>query len=1053
VGALNLGILAHVDAGKTTLTERLLFAAGVIGEIGSVDDGSTQTDSLALERQRGITIKSAVVSFAIDDLTVNLIDTPGHPDFIAEVERVLSVLDGAILVISAVEGVQAQTRVLMRTLQRLRIPTVLFVNKIDRRGARYDGLLSEIAEKLTPAAIPMGTAHELGTRHATFAPHAADDTGFGARLAELLADHDDALLAAYVEERISHRRLRHALVTQTGRAVVHPVFFGSAITGAGKTVMAAAAIEALFWGSDSFDLAPDPGAVVIWFSDDPNLNEQTKGRLRQASEKFTYDQLRTIQHPFALPKLDPHKVYFLNTDKLTRSSRLTRGHEANGGQSQMPGMTRDARPDLQGWTIWETIANTIDAPDLTVYLILDEAHRGFNTRTTRDKPTIVRQLVNGHNGHPPIPIVWGISATIERFRAAMADAEAAHRRRALPPIQVDPARVQESGLIKDIVVLDIPDKAGTFDAVLVRRAANKLRDASARWERYAQSQGSADVVKPLLVLQTPNKPDEDQVGRALDEIYGVMPELTGDSVRHVFGDHSVQRFGSWDVDWIEPQRVQETTTVRVLVAKDAISTGWDCPRAEVLVSFRPAKDQTHITQMLGRMVRNPLARRIPGDERLNSVDCILPFFDRTTAGYVAKYLSGAIDELPGGGKKVLIDGRVLAPNENVSREVWDAWDEVPTELLPKRGARPVKRLTALAHALSTDGIRPGALAEARRTMHRVLDSLAVRYEDELKGAMEEIWAVRGLSISGRRQTGRLTYEQFVERADDQAIRVGFDDAKKAFGADVAQSYVDHLASDDEDDDGLRDAFVKVSALANVPEAREAIDREANELAETWFAEHRVAILELTDERQQAFDEIRAEATDPQRGELKRPRTRMEDYKVEDDDGQIAVAPLADRHLMSDESGWFPLTSLNEWEKDVVQAELARPSSRAWYRNPPRAAVDSLGVAYRDNVGNWRSMHPDFLFFNEVGGQIAVSIVDPHGHHLQDSLDKLQALARFADELGGEFHRIEALAKVNGQMRVLDLKNEDVRAGIRASHVEPLELYDGGLAVDYDGGEA
>ena len=107
---LNLGILAHVDAGKTSLTERLLHTAGVIDEIGSVDDGSTQTDSLALERQRGITIKAAVVSFVVvdDDVTINLIDTPGHPDFIAEVERVLSALDGAVLVISAVEGVQAR---------------------------------------------------------------------------------------------------------------------------------------------------------------------------------------------------------------------------------------------------------------------------------------------------------------------------------------------------------------------------------------------------------------------------------------------------------------------------------------------------------------------------------------------------------------------------------------------------------------------------------------------------------------------------------------------------------------------------------------------------------------------------------------------------------------------------------------------------------------------------------------------------------------------------------------------------------------------------------
>src|SRR6202046_1575679 len=129
-GILNLGSLAQVDAGKTTLTERLLYCAGVIDQPGSVDAGTTQTDSLALERQRGITIKSAVASFTVGDTVVNLIDTPGHPDFIAEVERVLSVLDGVVLVISAVEGVQPQTRVLMRALQRLRIPTILFVNKI-----------------------------------------------------------------------------------------------------------------------------------------------------------------------------------------------------------------------------------------------------------------------------------------------------------------------------------------------------------------------------------------------------------------------------------------------------------------------------------------------------------------------------------------------------------------------------------------------------------------------------------------------------------------------------------------------------------------------------------------------------------------------------------------------------------------------------------------------------------------------------------------------------------------------------------------------------------
>ncbi|GAA1360974.1 elongation factor G [Streptomyces beijiangensis] len=244
---LNLGILAHIDAGKTSLTERLLHAAGVIDEIGSVDAGSTQTDSLALERQRGITIKSAVVSFAVDDVTVNLIDTPGHPDFIAEVERVLSVLDGAVLVVSAVEGVQAQTRVLMRTLQRLRIPTLIFVNKIDRRGADAQRTLRALAGKLTPAVIPAVAAHDVGTRTPTVAAYGADDRPFTEALTDLLTSYDDDLLAAYVhdEKTVTHARLRSALAAQTRRAQVHPVFFGSAITGAGMAELTAGIKELL----------------------------------------------------------------------------------------------------------------------------------------------------------------------------------------------------------------------------------------------------------------------------------------------------------------------------------------------------------------------------------------------------------------------------------------------------------------------------------------------------------------------------------------------------------------------------------------------------------------------------------------------------------------------------------------------------------------------------------------------------------------------------------------------------------------------------------------
>lgn len=823
----------------------------------------------------------------------------------------------------------------------------------------------------------------------------------------------------------------------------------TAPTGAGKTVMAAAVIEALFYGSEKFDVDADPGAVVLWFSDDPNLNEQTRMRLMDASEKFTSSDLLVIEPPFAQPKLDPGRVYFLNTQKLSKTSKLTRGHIEDESQLDLAEV---GTPDLQGYTIWETIANTINDEDRTLYLVLDEAHRGFNTKTNRDKPTLVRRLVQGHAGYPAVPIVWGISATIEHFNTAMQEADASKDRRAFPAVMVDPNRVQDSGLVKDIVSLSIPNEAGNFDTTLVKLAAQQLADSAERWSKYSKSQAFTEQVVPLLVLQTPNTPDPERIGAALDTIADVIPGLHSGNISHVFGDHSRQHFGGWDVPWIEPQRVQDTTSIRVLIAKDAISTGWDCPRAEVMVSFRPAKDTTHITQLLGRMVRSPLARRVPGDEALNSVECILPFFDRTTAGKVVRYLTGQLDEMPGSGgtKKILIDGRELRPNPAIPDSVWELWQTLPTQTLPKRGARPVKRLVSLAQALAMDGVRARALSDAEREMHLVLDSYATRYGNLLDDQIDEVWRVDVQQISGTSTSNKLTYRDFSMRADDRAIRSAFEDAKKAFGADIAQSYVNHLADEDEDgDDGLRDAYVRTAALAMIKEIREKVDQEATELVDKWFAQHRVAIKALPDVRQQDYEEIRAMTIAPQRGELGTPRSRMEDFKILEENDQLADAPLADRHLMSDEHGMFPLSSLNVWERKVVNAELAQSGAIAWYRNPPRGATDSLGIAYRDLQGNWRTMYPDFVFFHEVQGELKASIVDPHGTHLDDAVIKLKALAEFAKEFGAEFHRIEAVAQVGNAMRVLDMTNSAVRDGVLHDDKPAVEFYKSDYAVEYN----
>ncbi|WP_349956242.1 translation factor GTPase family protein [Rhizobium sp. ZPR3] len=255
---LNLGILAHVDAGKTSLTERLLFDTGIIDKLGSVDAGSTQTDSLALERQRGITIAAAVVSFTIGDVVVNLIDTPGHPDFIAEIERILQLLDAAVVVVSAVEGVQPQTRVLVKALRRLGIPFLFFINKIDRLGARYDEVLEDIASQLAVRPVALSIIRDAGNRLATV--EAADikrDPHFS-RLCETLAANDEALLEDYIlaAERLTRQRLEQALVDQVAKSLIHPAFAGAATRGLGIPALISA-IETLLPSRQ-----PNPGGPV-----------------------------------------------------------------------------------------------------------------------------------------------------------------------------------------------------------------------------------------------------------------------------------------------------------------------------------------------------------------------------------------------------------------------------------------------------------------------------------------------------------------------------------------------------------------------------------------------------------------------------------------------------------------------------------------------------------------------------------------------------------------------------------------------------------------------
>lgn len=840
------------------------------------------------------------------------------------------------------------------------------------------------------------------------------------------------------------RRLWHSEADKTA-------FSLTAVTGAGKTVMAAAAFEALFRGSDDFNFDADPGAAVLWFSDDPSLNDQTRFRLMESSDRIHHGDMVVVENTFNQPRFQAGKIYFLNTQKLSRNSLLVRGHDPEELQAKGGDLLPETRPDLRAFTIWDTIQNTIEDPELTLYLVLDEAHRGMGKQTTAaesSKSTIVQRLINGSGGVPGIPVVWGISATVERFNQAIASA-GKHIR--LPNVVVDAAKVQESGLIKDTILLDIPDETGDFDTVLVRRATDKLKESTFAWAEYAKQQEEARVVTPLMVLQVPNTPDPNEIGRALDTIFDRYPELPTASVAHVFGDHTTQRFGNRDVPYIEPQRVQESTWVRVLIAKDAISTGWDCPRAEVMVSFRAASDETHITQLLGRMVRSPLARRIPGNDRLNAVDCLLPKFNKKTVEKVVDVLMKGDESGPPTGR-ILIDYVEVKPNPGVTDTVWQLFESLPSQTRPQRGAKPAKRLTALAHELASDGILAGAGRQAHRKLHEALDAFATSHQDKVEAKRKAVMTVDGKTVKADLKGKEKSFDEFWEDADVAVIDDAYRRAARVLSPDIAKTYVEHLAQrtasiDDDPEEYLEaitEARVTVAGMGLVTEIGPYFDAKADELAKTLLKTHSPQIKALSDDRKETYRQIIEMSTDPQSVDLAKPESRYEATKAVEN-GHSSTFPTWKNHLLCDKDGKYP-AELNDWERAIVETESKRTGFLFWYRNPQQPGQSSLGVAYKEDE-ECKIVRPDFVFFFEQDGKVIADIVDPHGIHLTDALPKLRGLAEYAQTHSTAYRRIVAVAKVNGKLRALNLKDANIQEAILEVDSAKV-LYEDETADDY-----
>lgn len=829
----------------------------------------------------------------------------------------------------------------------------------------------------------------------------------------------------------------------------------NAATGAGKTVISSAIIEALFFGSAELNMEPDPNAVVLWFSDDPSLNEQSLARIRSASSELN-DRLRIIEPSFSQEQLLPRNVYFLNAQKLSKGALLVRGavpleddamfDRPDGVQSLF------ARPDNAQSNIYDVLRNTIES-GTNLYFFIDEAHRGMNNTKAKERKTIVQKLINGDEslGLPAMPVVFGISATLQRFLGTMENAE---NRAHLQDIKVDPARVQESGLLKDTISIIIPDESRDASSIFLKNAVDALKKSEKNWNRYKLSQGIGENVSPLMIIQVEDKVSESRLLEITDTVLQEYPELNYFSFAHVFAEHSdIDLGGQRFIRYIAPEQVQDIKHIRVLFAKNAITTGWDCPRAEVLVSFRAARDETYVTQMLGRMVRTPLARRIEGNELLNSVTCILPKYDKKTAHIIANRLmqgdsdnadSAGSEEMTG--RRVLIDPVNLVVNPAISENVWEAFDKLPTQTIPKGTAKPIQRLTTLATALAKDGLKVNAVDLSYELLENAVKGGIAQFKDEYDAALKQVNTMHGRILTRNWNSAATTESTFAQEADEKAITESFNRAGRIISPALAGYLVDNRASAEADDEELLEAQAFVAAVGKVERIVSHIERTAAEVAKEWFTETRIARKSLSDKQKTEYDRLEAQAAEPELTDIVRPQNGQASPGTKDANGHEVLFPMYPLHLLATDEGLYPTGSENEWENHVIKTELERGNVLGWYRNPSRPSKDSFAIPYLKN-NKFEGLRPDFIFFTQGNNRVDVNIVDPHGDHLADALPKLIGLADFAENYGQEIHRIEGLARIDGVYRVLDLKEPRVRSAVREA-TEAKTLYVSDAAADY-----
>lgn len=802
----------------------------------------------------------------------------------------------------------------------------------------------------------------------------------------------------------------------------------NAPTGSGKTLIVTALIDELLEGGELDASDAEPNSVFVWLTDQPELNKQTYDKMLATSGVLTSSRLVIIDAGFDSERLEPGRVYFLNTQKLgSGTSFVTRG-------------------DARTFSLWETLAATAAASGTRLVLIIDEAHRGAKGKDVAEAETIMQKFVKGDKDIVAIPLVLGISATPDRFVKLCNDTN-----RPLLRVDVDPELVRESGLLKEFVDLYHPDDEQPSEATMLREAIVAWKTYEAEWAAYGKAQNET-VPDPVLLVQVADaKSRSSTLSRTdLEMVVGTLekelsPERDdGRWIAHAFQEETEIVVGGVAVRRIAPSAIDADPHVKVVLFKSSLNTGWDCPRAETMVSFRSAKDETNIAQLVGRMVRAPLARRIDANEHLNTVALYLPYYDRKTVEKVIQRLTSDPSNVP---PTKVREGNRTQSLYRASKldDCFAALAALPTYTIPRsRPMKPVARLAKLAALLAELSLESDPVKTYRALLTGVLGGERSRLaaDDEFKKLVNEaaILDIRRrrfnyASIAEGDESTELSGVTMRAAIADADIDDLYAEAGRLLGEGLHREYLRKRRNDGETDS--QKIKLELFALANTKGVLYKVAAAADAQRKRWITNHKVAIRASDEKYRQALREIEGGGSEPELTTIDPPSniegmTEGEEWS---------------KHLYVNASGEYHEEFTSSWEHKVVTTETARDDVVGWLRNQDRKPW-SLCVKRLEGT-KWVGIYPDFIFFRLTASGVIADIIDPHLLSDEYAPRRAAALAKYASDHGEDFGRIEIIIYANAKDptgKRLDLMDEETRKRVASvsSHEHLRHLFESAL---------